>query len=359
MATTIPASQARAQFTSDCIAVFTDMIGPTSFLRSFFPSEQSFTRYLSIQVERNLELVAVDVLRGTDGNRNNFSKSTEKVIDPPYYKEYFDLTQIDLYDRLFGSTAIDAGMYSQLLQTVARRLNALRNKIERAYEIQAASILETGTVTLVNATSIDFGRKSGSLVANAAGNTWATSTVSPFANLADGCQFLREVGKCEGETFNAILGKEAFRALFANDIFKARVIQNLNNNIDTIMQPQRQAIGQTYHGTLSCDSYRVNLFTYAQSYDLNGTATPYLNSKKVTVIPENPGFKTGFAAVPQLIKIGNGMPEDSELQPLNAQNYVVYESIDADNDAHKLGIKSAGILIPIAIDRMYTFQPVA
>jgi len=355
----IPASQARAQFTSDCIAVFMDGLPPTSFLRSFFPSEQAFVRYLSIQVERNYESVAVDVMRGTEGNRNNFSLSTEKVIDPPYYKEWFDLTSIDLYDRLFGSTAIDAGVYSQVVANVARRMVKLREKIERAYEIQCASVLQTGIVTLTNATTINYGRTAASLVANVAGNTWITGTTNPFDNMEDGCTFLREVGKCGGDTFNAIIGKQAMRDLRANDIFKARVNQNLNNNIDQVNAPQRQALGNTYHGTLSCGSYKVNLFTYAQSYDLAGVATPYWDSKKVTILPETPNFKLGFAAVPQLLKVGSGMPEDSELMPLNAQAYVPFESVDNDNETHKLGLKSAGIAIPVAVDQMYTVQVVA
>ena len=243
MATSIPASQARAQFTSDCIDVFTDVLMPKSFLRSFFPNSQSYVRYLSIQVQRNYENVAVDVIRGTEGNRNNFYKSTEKVIDPPYYREFFDMTEIDLYDRLFGSTAIDAGVYSQLINAVSLKLQELRAKIERAYELQCANVLETGVVTLTNSTNIDFGRKSGSLVDKGAGNYWATGTVDPFADMQAACTFLRQTGKSAGQVFNAILGAQAMNDLFNNTIFKGRVFSTLSNTIDLVRQPQREAIG--------------------------------------------------------------------------------------------------------------------
>lgn len=359
MATTVPATQARAQFTQDCIAVFTDKLQPTSFLRSFFPTSQSFVRYLSIQVQRNYENVAVDVIRGTEGNRNKFDKSTEKIIDPPYYREFFDMTEIDLYDRLFGSTTIDSGVYSQLTNIVADRLNSCRNKIERAQEIQCAQVLESGIVTLTNAMSVDYGRVAGSKVANEAGNTWATGTVDPFQTLADGCTFLRQTGKAAGHTFNAILGSTAIKDLYNNTIFKGRVTNALSNVIDTINTPQKNSLGGVYHGTLTCGPYRVNLWTYPEYYDLSGTSTAYVNPKIVVVLPENPTFKFGYAAVPQLLKAGNGAVQDMNLGAPVAAPFVVGDYIDERNTAHIMDVKSAGIAIPVAVDQIYTVQVVA
>lgn len=356
----IPIGQARAQFTSDCIDVFISQLPATSFLRSFFPSEQAFVRYLSIQVERNYENVAVDVMRGTEGNRNNFSKSTEKVLDPPLYEEYFDMTEIDLYDRLFGSTSITDGVYTQLVQTVARRLNQIREKIERAIEIQCAQVLQVGTTTLVNQTSINWQRKAASLVANAAGNTWATNTINPFDTLAAGATFLRTVGKSGDTTFNAILGSQALSDLYGNTLFKERVTQNLNNSIDVINAPQRNATGAAYHGQLTAGSWRINLWSYPQFYDVAGTSTPYIDPKKVVMIPTTPRFKLGFAAVPQLlIGFNGGTNSDINMAPIAAQPFVVDHYPDVMNTAHKMRIKSAALAIPVAIDQIYTVQPVA
>ncbi len=359
MATTVPASQARAQFTQDCIAVFRDKLQPTSFLRSFFPTTQSFTRYVSVQVQRNYENVAVDVVRGTEGNRNRFDKSTEKVFDPPYYREFFDMTEIDLYDRLFGSTAIDAGVYSQLLNIVADRLNSCQNKIERSLEIQCAQVLQTGIVTFSNAMSVNFGRLSGSLVDKGGGAYWATDTVDPFADLEAGCTYIRQTGKSQGHTFNAILGATAIKDLYNNAKFKARVTNALSNVIDTVNPPQKNSVGGVYHGTLTCGPYRVNLWTYPEYYDLSGNSTAYIDAKKVTILPENPEFKMSFAAVPQLLRTGIGMAEDMELGAPIAAPYVVGDYVDQRNTAHIMDVKSAAIAIPVAVDRMYTVQVVA
>lgn len=362
MAAVISTDQARAQLTSMCIDVFNDQLGPTSFLRSFFPTVQEFVRYLSIQVERDYELISADVVRGSEGTRNKFAKSTEKVIDPPYYREYFEMTDIDLYDRLFGSIAIDSSVFTQIVAIVARRLSMLRAKIERAYELQCAQVLQTGVVTLVSGDSIDFRRKAASLVANGAGNTWATGTVDPFVTLEAGATFLRTVGKSADTTFNAIMGATAHSDLLNNALYKGRVNQNLNNNIDTVNPPQRNSAGAAFHGTLSIGSYKVNIWTYPQYYDVvsggTATATPYIDPKKVTMVPIAPRFKLGFAAVPRVLRAdasGSGIMAPS----IEATPYLIEDYVDPRLTSHIMDIKSAGVAIPTAVDQIYTVQVVA
>lgn len=347
----VPSSQARAVFTQSLIDVYREINVPTGFLRSFFPTVEEFTRYVSIEVMRGYEKVAVDVIRGTEGNRNKFSKSTEKVYDPPLYREYFDITEMDLYDRLFGSTSIDAGVLSALLNRVQEKMTMLVAKIERAYEVQCAQVLETGIVTLTNDDNIDFSRKATSLVANAAGNTWATGTVDPFGTLETGCNFLRQVGKATGGTFNAILGSTALSDLLSNTLFKAR--QNLfNMALDAVHAPQRNSVGATLHGQVTAGSYKVNLWAYPQFYDdANGTSTPYINPKKVILLPENPRFKMAFGAVPQLI--------DEQNPTAQKGAFVFGEFRDVRKTTHEYDVQSAGLAIPVAIDQIYTVQVVA
>lgn len=363
MASTISIIQARAMFTSMCVDVYTDMLPAFGFLRSFFPSVQEFTRYVSIQVERDLELVAPDVFRHSEGTVNKFAKQTDKEIDPPYYHEIMYLTDIDLYDRAFGSTAIDAGVFTQFVATVARRLTMIRAKIERAIEIQAAGVLETGVITLLSGDSINYRRKAASLVANSAGNTFATNTVDPFAVLGAGCDFVRQVGKSGDVVFNGLFGATALANMMNNTIFKERVTQNLNNSIDSLQMPDavRNSLGYAYHGQLTVGSYRLNLLTYPQTYDtVSGstvTANPYLNNKKVVILPLKPRFKTAFAAVPQVPGINNnGTIETPSTSP---QNYLVENYIDQKKSTHEMSIKSAPVVIPTAVDQIYTVQVVA
>lgn len=361
---TISTSQARAEFTSMCVDVFRTELPAYNFLRSAFKTSQNFTKYISIQVERDYELTAVDVLRGTEGNRNNFSISKEKVFEPPYYSEVIELTDIDLYDRLFGSTAIDAGIYQQLVATIARRLRQLRDKIERSYEKQVAEIYELGTTTFSQATSINWGRAAGSLVANSAGNTWATGTVDPFSTIAAGCQYVRQVGKSGDYIMDCLLGDTAASDLMNNTIFKERVTQNLNNNIDILTPANRDARGANWMGQLTCGSFKVNLWTYPQTYDVvtsgTNTPTPYLNAKKAIILPVNKHFHLGFAAVPQVLVEGGASQGNSGIMPtMEASDYVVDQYVDQMNSSHKMRIKSAGLAIPTAVDQIYTVQVVA
>ena len=138
---TIAAQDARALFTKMLADVYQERIRPTAFLRSFFPTVTAPTKEISIEVERMGEKVAVDVIRGTEGNRNMFSRSTEKIFLPPLYREYFDATQLDLYDRVLGSQGnAQAPLFADLMNKVTDRLGNLQDKIERAIELQRIQV---------------------------------------------------------------------------------------------------------------------------------------------------------------------------------------------------------------------------
>jgi len=348
----IATQDARALFTKALIDVYQERIAPTNFLRSFFPTVVQPTKEISIEVERGFEKIAVDVIRGTEGNRNQWTQSTEKVFLPPFYREYFDATQLDLYDRVLGSQGnAQAPLFAALLNKVSDRLGQLQDKIERSIEVQCSQVLETGVVTLLAGININFKRKALSLVDKGAGAYWATGSVSPFADLETACNFQRQVGKSGDGTFNALCGANALRDLLANTTFTGR--QNLfNMALDQINGPQRGALGMTYHGTLTCGSYKVQLWAYPQFYDdANGVSTSYLNTKKVILIPTVPRFKTAFAAVPQLISEPGVVPSQGAF---TFGNYM-----DERNTAHIFDVKCAPVAIPIAVDQIYTLQVVA
>lgn len=347
----IPANQVRGAFTQSALARYQEMTSPTLFLKSFFPSAVKSSRYLSIEVRRGTEKIAVDVVRGADGNRNQGTRSTEKIFDPPLYNEYFDMTDLTLYDRLWGSTEIDAGVFRELSQESAEMMMMMRNKIERSYEKQCADALTTGIITLQNGDNIDFKRKAGSLVDNSA-NPWSNNATNPFTQLAAAAKWLRQNGKASGTVFNAIMGESVLPAFYANTIVLA---QGDVRRIDTlnIREPQRNSVGATSHGYVSAGDYIFNLWTYPQFYDnASGVSTSYLDAKKVIVIPESPVFEMGFGAVPRVISADGGIA--------NATGEYIYgEYVDARKKAHIMEVQSAGVAIPKAIDQIYTMQVLA
>lgn len=345
----IPVTDARGLFTKMLISVYKERITPKSFLRSFFTVKESATKELAIEVQRGTEKIAVDVERGTEGNRNSFSRSTEKIFVPPYYREYFDATDLDLYDRLFGSTSeIDNDTFQGFLESVADKLRMLQDKIERAYELQCAQVLETGIVTLNAGVNIDFKRKSGSLVDNTS-TPW-TGSNDPYLQIEAGCNFLRQTGKSEGPIVNALVGSLAMRAFLDNaDVKERGPLTNIN--LDAIRPPQRNSVGGSLFGRITAGSYSVNLWTYPEFYDnVSGVSTPYLNPKKVILLPEAPKFVLGFAAVPQLLTTGIAVKKGA---------YLVSDYIDQRNSKHIFDIKSAGVAIPVAVDQIYTMQVIS
>lgn len=347
----IPAEQARSIFTQTLIDVYRERPRVMSFLRSFFPSVESVSKFVSIEVERGTELVAVDVVRGSEGNRNEVGLSTVKTLLPPYFREYFDATELDLYDRIIGTSGdIDSTVFAQFIDSVADKMVLLVDKIERAYELQCAQVLETGIVTLNNGSNVDYKRKALSKVDKGGGQYW--DTANPYTDLETAAQFIREQGKSQGAVVNAIFGGQAWTSFLTN----AKVLERndiKSFTLDAINAPQRNSIGASFHGEVTIGSYRARLWTYPEVYQnrSNGAMVPYVNPKNVIVLPENPRFKMAFAAVPQLLTAENKVFKKGA--------YVFGDFPDERKATHEYDVKSAGIAVPVAVDQIHTTKVVA
>jgi len=349
----ISLAQFRAEFTDALAFVWKEKaIAPPTALRSLFPNRNYGTKYVSIDVQRSAgELIALDIIKGSEGNRNTFSLSDQKKWEPPYWFEYFDATQLDLYDVVLGqfnNGSVSPNALLTFAETVADNLDQLRNKIERAKELQCAEVLMTGIVTLASGDSIDFKRKNTSKVdLTSAGGYWTTGATDVFAQFAAGATFLRTVGQRGDSEFDAIIGTEAIAALFKNTTFLNR--QNFfNMRLDMIMPPTRNANGLAYHGTITAESYRINLYSYPQTYkNSSGTHVSYIDPKKFVMIPRTPDFIYAHAAVPRLL---NEAPQTGD--------YHIVEYQDVKRTTDEYGIKSAGLPIPIAVDTIYTAKAV-
>ena len=161
----IPSTDARNLFTKQLVATFSDRVKPKTFFRSFFKEVEANTKNISIEVERDNQSVAVDVIRGTEGNRNTWDKSTEKIFTPPYYNEFFDATELDCYEELYVSDKVSSLSFGKFLSTAQGKMEGIFDKIDRAYELQASQALTDGIVQLKHGTNIDFKRKAASIIA--------------------------------------------------------------------------------------------------------------------------------------------------------------------------------------------------
>jgi hypothetical protein len=346
----IPVVQARSVFTQELIATYKERVKPTAFLRSFFPTKLSSTKLVSIEVSRGDEKIASDVELGDEGERNTFSKSTQKTFLPPYYRQFFDMTELDHYDVLFGTGGtINESMFADVLRSGADKLEECQNKIERSYELQCAQVLLDGIVQRKKGLNINYNRKAASLIdlGSTTGYWSASASHDVYADFEAAAVFLRTVGKVQGGTINVILGSTAIATLFNNTLFKER--QNLfNMALDAVRAAQRDALGSAYHGQITAGAYRFNLWSYPEFYkDRDGNIQPYIDPKKVIFLPEQTNFRLAFGAVPQIVKEGT-LP--------TAGAYMVGEKKDEYDAIHRIDIKSRGLAVPVAVDQIYTLK---
>ncbi len=343
----ISTTDARPLYTKELAVRFSDRRSPNSFFRSFFTETEHASKLISIEVERDNDTIAVDVLRGTEGNRNTFDRSSEKIFAPPLYDEYFDATNLDVYDALYTEEKIAAVNFGKFVRTVGDKMEKLYDKIDRAYELQCSQVMHTGIVTLNAGINIDFKRKAGSMEdAVAVGSGYWTTAVDPNVVIGRGCKFLKEEGKMEGAVCNMILGTYALRALLNNTEVKARGITNNLSKRDAILPAQSTAIGATFHGEMSVDDYRVQIWSYPETYkDKTGTRKKYMDPNYMILLPEKTNFVLSYAAVPQLLSTG--------IVPRKGKFYN-YDFVDQRNAVHDFGVKSAGVAIPAAVDQIYT-----
>lgn len=351
---------ARNLFTKALIDVYRETANPTNFLRSFFEVEESSTKEISIEVERDTENIAVDVFRGTEGNRNTMDRFSEKIFLPPYYREYFDATQLFFYDQLFGTSgtiAMGEATLMDWIREVMRRLRKLQNKIERSEEKQCSEVLQTGIVLLNASTNIDFRRRSDSLVNLGAGNYWDETGVNPIDSIITGCNFLRQRGKMMDGIVNAIMGDKAYESLLNNPAFQSR-IDFRRVPIVQLNMPARQAqsVGAAFQGEFSAGSYIIRVWTYPQFYQATPSAaatTPYINTRNLILVPMNPRFKMGYAAVPKLIRDTRNA-EFPEMISMEPGMYHMGNYIEERTETHVFDIKSASLAVPTAVDQIHT-----
>lgn len=341
----IQTTDAQGLFTKAVTAAYKERNTPTGFIRSLFTEKVVPTLEVSIFVQRAKEKTATEVVRGTDGNRNEFSKSSEKIFVPQYFREFFDMTKLQLYNALFNAPSISSELFAAFVESVTDNIMDCQAKIERSIEKMGSDVLLSGKIFNKDGSEyIDFGRKAASFKDAGAGQYWANN-IDPFNQLQDDCDFMRKVGKVSGGTFKLILGGTALKDFLANTKVTAR--QNLfNMNLDQIVGPVRDAVGSVFHGTITVGPYRIELWSYPQYFDAaDGTSTSYIDEKKVILLPQNPNLQTVYAAVPQLLENG---------QAPQVGKFIFGDYIEKRSKSRVLDVESAPICIPIALDQIVT-----
>jgi Phage major capsid protein E len=352
----ISLNQHRIGVTQTIVAKFSDSNTPKQGLSAFFPTQTTISKNISIEVERNLQTIAVDVQRATGPNRNVFTKSTEKIFVPPTYEESFDFTALERYDVTFAQgnapTLMDAKM---MVGAAMRKVEKLKNKVLRAIELQRSQVLQTGVVVLKNGDSIDFRRKAESMPVLAGAAKWdAPTTCDPFADLEAGMTFLREEGLSSGTMVNAVFGKKAYQNFVNCSKVKEQGQWRKINRIELDMPQFDGVTGMVFQGQVAAGDYLVNIWTYNEFYiDPNdGTKKKYIDENNVVLVSDDFEGITQFAGVPAILGDVNSGLYVGQLEG----EFYVRDIIDQVKMTWDFILASAPLVVPVSIDRIYTIK---
>jgi hypothetical protein len=330
---------------------------PTTHLLGYFPTQTYDTTEIPIEVQRDRDLVAVDVLRGTNGNSNNATKSSLKIIVPPFYHEKFSINALRNYERAFGVSASTAPASNRvaLANEVAIQLQKIQNKIIRAQEIQCAQALELGVVTLKNGDSIDYLRNADSLVDNSA-TPWTTTTTDVESQLQTAIEFISQVGGNTTGVYDMTMSGQAWVALQKTDFFTKKANYN-KVTLLAIGNPTNRN-GATYHGQITAGSAIFNIWTYDATYlNASGVRTRITDQTKVVIVPvEGLISEMAYGAVDTIVKSAGATSLSGVQIEKAATDFYVWDNLDRNNLVHEMHLTSAPIARLITVDQVYTMK---
>jgi hypothetical protein len=343
------------------LELYTEMREPAGSLqRMFTPKRGAFSTSTSvtIDIKRFGEPVAVVVTKATGVNFNDISKFTTKEFTPPEYGEGFQLDADDLYNREAGTNEYDAAYAENAGAVVAKMMDGFMvvdAMINRAVELQASQILQTGKLDLVDdsgATRYNLDFKPKATHFPTVGTAWSNhSGSSPLTDLESICDVIRADGKINPK--KAILGALALKNFLANDEVKARADIRRYSLID--IAPEMADSGLIYYGNVMVGTYDLELWTYPETYEdpQTGNPTKYISDHSAVVIGDGCRLDMCGARIPRLLPLD---PRLAGLVPgrLSSRtggfdiNTNVYAS--ENGEQLKAELKSRVLLAPIQID---------
>lgn len=351
-----------SQLTKKVVGAFEEMIPVKAGFSGFFPEETTPSLEVDVEVQRDNDLIAVDVQRFTEGNPGKTSRVSEHKYIPPYYKqEYYFHTDSVFVNTVAQGVLTNPNINRLLAQNALKNMTKERLKIERAIRKQQAQVLQTGIITLNNGDNIDFRRKAASIVnVDTAGDYWSVSaTATPLTDIEAGCTFLRNIGNSSANVVNVVMRSSAFNAMIATTQFKEQADLRRVDRINIAMPQFDQASGMALQGQIGVGDYIVNIWTYNEKYtDSNGNTQYYLDSNKVVMLPEDFQGKTVFGGLPTMNELNVGGVATMVPGVVEA-NYLLRSFANERSMQSGLELTSAPLVIPFTIDKIYTMQVLA
>ena len=147
-----------SEFTRRMDIVYSESTPAPSFFTSIVSDTRKTTDLsVGLEIERDLELMSVDIQRGAEGTVNQWGISSQKLYTPPYISELTNFTQIDGYDRLFGQNeTISVADLDNLSVAAAKRISKMARRKILLSTIDICSTGKTGANFLIRPSSSDL-----------------------------------------------------------------------------------------------------------------------------------------------------------------------------------------------------------
>ena len=277
------------------------------FLSGFFltpPRNIHTAEKVEIDIQRDDEEVAVVIQDLSAGSRQNEnSVYTNKLFTPPIYDEEGTITAYNLIKRVPGEDPFQDPNYGANATNEAFAIfRKLERKIRRAIELQAAQVLQTGTLDLVdeNGTTLyalNFQPKATHVAT--VGTEWAAdgATGDPIADLDALAEVVRTDGKHDPNKI--VFGTTAWTRFMANTRVRAE-LDNRRINLGNIA-PQARGRGATKQGDFIIGSYSFELWTYNATYTTAAGVggTKYLAADKLIMLSDG-RLDLSFGGIPRI-----------------------------------------------------------
>lgn len=350
--------------TKRMLAAYIQTAPATQWLTGMFEARpQNFhsSEEVEIDILRNDEDVSIVVQDMSAGYRmNEANEYTNKSFKPPVHKEAINLNAHELVKRTPGQNPFeDPSFQGNLIQRVFNKMNLAEMKIRRAVELQAAQILQNGTVSLTDETgavlyTIDYKPKPAHFPT--AGTAWTAGGATPIADLESLCETIRNNG--QGDVDELHFGADAWRAALNNDAFKA-AFESRRINLGTISPMTKNGQGGSYRGTLDIGNYQVDIWTYGGRYkNPNGGAmVQYLTPANVIARISTARLDATFGDIPNIGRIlgaeGNNLLPSLPSRVSNVAGGMDLHTnvwLSKDGESLMAGIGARPLLVPTAID---------
>lgn len=264
---------------------------PNLFLSRLFtmkPGGQFDGAKVLIDIQRFGQDVATVVKCCTGPNLNEVTTFETSEFSPPCYGEAVPVDICDLMDRLAGVKPCDAQYVSynaQLIRIMAQAFRLIEAKIQRAMELQAAQILQTGKLSLVDSTSetvyeLDFQARPEHFPTVT--TSWGDVGATVKTDIEALAQLIRMNSGVSPDTL--ICGTNVPDNLFCDEEI-AKCLDNRAINVGTV-DPKLLNSGATHYGRLALGSYPYDIFTYPETYKdpVTGDVVNYIDPDTVIML---------------------------------------------------------------------------